>query len=88
MNQEAKKNMEQYFFRASAADFEKIPGSPIAYWVSDKIAATFDEPGLSEVIITEGQNKTANNDKYVRAHWEVSRNSVGRDGNEIQSFFV
>lgn len=80
MNQEAKKNMEQYFFRASAADFEKIPGSPIAYWVSDKIAATFDEPGLSEVIITEGQNKTANNDKYVRAHWEVSRNSVGRDG--------
>ena len=29
---------ENLFFRASAADFKKIPGSPIAYWVSDKYA--------------------------------------------------
>ena len=26
--------MEKYFFRASAEDFKKIPGSPIAYWMS------------------------------------------------------
>ena len=68
-----------WFYRASAADFKKIPGGPIAYWVSHKIAATFDEPALAEVIITEGQNKTANNDKYVRTIWEVSRDSTGRD---------
>src|ERR1043165_5015370 len=24
-----------WFFRASATDFTKIPGSPVAYWVSD-----------------------------------------------------
>jgi type II restriction/modification system DNA methylase subunit YeeA len=68
-----------WFYRVSAADFKKIPGSPIAYWVSHKIATTFDEPSLAEVIITEGQNKTANNDKYVRMIWEVSRDSTGRD---------
>lgn len=26
--------MERYFFRASAEDFKKIQGSPIAYWLS------------------------------------------------------
>src|SRR5690606_39473267 len=25
-----------WFYRAAAADFKKIPGSPIAYWVSPK----------------------------------------------------
>ena len=37
MNNNQAKNsgqsMEKYFFRASAADFKKIPGSPIAYWI-------------------------------------------------------
>ena len=29
------------FYRASAADFKKIPGSPIAYWVSEKVRQVF-----------------------------------------------
>jgi len=32
-----------WFFRASAADFEKIPGSPIAYWLSEGILKSFGE---------------------------------------------
>ncbi len=71
--------MEKIFFRASAEDFKKIPGGPIAYWVSQKILATFDEPSLGEVIITEGQNKTADNSRFVRLIWEVSRDHIGRD---------
>lgn len=67
----------RWVFRASSANFDKIPGSPIAYWVSNSIAATFDGHGLADVIITEGQNKTGNNDKYVRVIWETSRNRVG-----------
>ena len=31
---EKKKKPEDYFFRALAEDFKKIPGSPIAYWIS------------------------------------------------------
>ncbi|MDI9394817.1 MAG: BREX-1 system adenine-specific DNA-methyltransferase PglX [Euryarchaeota archaeon] len=30
-----------WFYRASAADFKKIPGSPIAYWVSELIAKLY-----------------------------------------------
>ena len=29
--------MEKFFFRASAADFRKIPMNPIAYWASDAV---------------------------------------------------
>lgn len=30
-------NMAKNFFQASAEDFKKIPGSPVAYWVSERI---------------------------------------------------
>jgi type II restriction/modification system DNA methylase subunit YeeA len=38
-----------WFFRASAADFKKIPGSPIAYWVSDSLRKSFTYSPLQAV---------------------------------------
>jgi hypothetical protein len=67
--------------RASAKDFEQIPGSPIAYWVSDSIRNTFSGDSFGDCVLTEGQNKTADNDRYLRFVWEVSARSVGRDRN-------
>ena len=32
-----------WFYRAAAADFKKIPGSPIAYWVSESISTCFQQ---------------------------------------------
>ena len=37
------KDPSNYFFRASAADFKKIPGSPIAYWVSERVREIFQK---------------------------------------------
>lgn len=71
--------MERYFFRASAADFEKIPGAPISYWLGKGVSGTFNGENLSALIETEGQNKTANNEKYVRLAWEVSNSKVGKN---------
>jgi len=67
-----------WFYRARAADFKKIPGSPIAYWVNSSIRDAFQNPALSEDITTEGQNKTADNALFVRLWWEVSRRLTGR----------
>ena len=39
---QAKQGKEKYFFRASAAEFRKIPGSPVAYWLSDAIIKSFE----------------------------------------------
>ncbi len=65
------------FYRASAADFKKIPGSPIAYWVSENIRNTFKNSPLKKITISDGQNKTGNNAKFVREHWEISMQSIG-----------
>jgi len=77
MSQQETEGVVKHFYRASAADFTKIPGNPLAYWVSAALVSTFKLDNVSSVSISNGQNKTADNDKYVRFHWEVSANNVG-----------
>lgn len=63
-----------WFYRASATDFKKIPGRPIAYWVSNGVRDSFQrQKSFSEFFFSDGLTKTGNNDKYLRFHWEVSR---------------
>ncbi len=80
----AKKN----FFRASAEDFKKIPGSPIAYWVgvkSLKVMADADKLG-SHVESRCGMN-TSNNDYYLKLWFEISHKKIGL-GYEDMTLFL
>lgn len=65
-------------FCASAADFKKIPGSPIAYWVSERIREIFlrSKPLDSISEIKQGL-ATCNNDLFLRLWFEVSGNKIG-----------
>lgn len=68
-----------YFYEADQSNFSKIPGSPVAYWVSENFVSTFQK-GISIDSIskyTGSQNITANNDKYLRLLWEVSDCDIG-----------
>jgi len=58
---------------ASAADFKKIPGSPIAYWVSGHIRSLFNYSKLGEICETRLGMATANNERFLRLWHEVSR---------------
>jgi hypothetical protein len=58
-------------YTADSANFAKIPGSPVAYWLSEKLINCFDNTNLSEMSISDGQTKTGDNDKYLRLLWEV-----------------
>ena len=60
----------------SQKNFEKIPGCPIGYWVSDKWIDIFQcQKTLKQLdYISGGRNKTHNNEKYVRYNWEVNKN--------------
>jgi len=62
----------------SQDSFNEIPGSPIAYWIGDQLRAAFRGSSLADSTISDGQNKTADNGRFVREHWEVSVESVGR----------
>ncbi len=61
-----------WFYRASAADFKKIPGSPIAYWVSDKLRKAFTKDKLlKEVADPRKGMVTADNPRFIRTWVEV-----------------
>ena len=63
-----------WFFRASAADFAKIPGSPVAYWVSERIRGLFvDNPQMGELIDARQGLATSDNNRFLRLWWEVER---------------
>ncbi len=65
-----------WFYRASASDFKKIPGSPIAYWVSDKeIGAYSSNQLLGNVCYPRKGLDTGENEKFLRLWHEVSLKS-------------
>ena len=68
-----------WFYEAKPDDFKKIPGSPIAYWVGPRLAAIFGEKSLGDEIETEGQNKTADNARFLRKWWEPSLAAIGKE---------
>lgn len=66
-------------YLATQENFSKIPGSPVAYWVSENFVRAF-EKGISIDEISDftgSQHITANNDKYLRFHWEVNSCKIG-----------
>ena len=67
------------FAQTSADNFAKIPGSPVAYWVSEKFIEAF-EKGISVDSISDftgSQHITADNEKFLRLFWEVNDNYIG-----------
>lgn len=65
-------------FTTNQKDFKKIPGSPIAYWVSEKVREIF---AISEKLGDVGDAKqglaTADNDRFLRLWNEVNYNRIG-----------
>lgn len=71
-----------WFYRRDAETFKQIPGSPIAYWAGEGLLSAFS---LGSSIgdfsdYTGSQNKTGDNNLYLRLFWEVDAHSVGRKG--------
>lgn len=64
-----------WFYRASTEDFEKIPGSPIAYWLSADFLKVFSYPQLRTKCESAGRIKTHDDTQYVRYCWEIDSDS-------------
>lgn len=66
-------------YESSSTNF-KIPGSPVAYWVSPALIHIFDRKLNIGMIsdFTGSQNITADNNTYLRMFWEVDAGNVGR----------
>lgn len=59
-------------YDAEKDDFSKIPGSPIAYWASEKLMETFSRSTLIDEANCCTGMQTGNNNKYIRNWFEVN----------------
>ena len=67
-------------FNTSQQNFSKIPGSPIAYWVSSKLLSAFqDGRPLSAVASPCVGLQTADNGRFLRLWYEVCNQNISFD---------
>ena len=65
-------------YEAKQEDFDKIPGSPIAYWVSDRVKEIFEKNvKLGEIAEPRQGMATADNDRFLRIWHEGSHQDLG-----------
>lgn len=67
-----------YRYTTYSKDFHSIPGSPIAYWASDRVREIFAlEPSISNYGTARGGMTTGDNNKFLRLWTEVEFNKIG-----------
>ncbi|WP_282782472.1 BREX-1 system adenine-specific DNA-methyltransferase PglX [Phaeodactylibacter xiamenensis] len=63
---------------ARQQDFQKIPGSPIGYWVSQTVVRSFQDGGnIDAVASTRKGMASADNQRFVRSWYEASLSRIG-----------
>ena len=60
-----------YYFETDETDLSKIPGSPIAYWLSTNAIHSFEISTTNDHATTKQGFKTGNNDLFLRLWYEV-----------------
>lgn len=60
-----------WFYRRNADTFKQIPGTPIAYWASDRFINLFSDLITRYSVANEGI-KTGDNDRFLKYWFEVS----------------
>lgn len=61
-----------FYFETKNTDFSSIPGSPIAYWASDRVREIFKTgKPLGKLSVVKEGLKTGDNDYFIRKWYEV-----------------
>ncbi len=76
-----------WFYIVNQKDFEKIPGNPIGYWVSDKMIEAFNNGiSLSQFGEPRVGLDTGDNQRFIRYYYEVEFSKIGFSKESIHSF--
>lgn len=72
-------------YAADQSNFSKIPGSPVAYWVSEKFIANFEKGKLLGTLADSKQGlATADNNRFLREWYEVQPSKIKFDAKDIE----
>lgn len=61
-----------YFYEADQSNFSKIPGSPVAYWVSAKVLECYKNPSIYDYANPCKGIDTGDNNVFLRMWYEVA----------------
>ena len=62
---------------AKPDDFKKISGSPVAYWVSDKVINLFNHTSFENYASIRQGMATTDNERFLRKWYELAFKSIG-----------
>lgn len=74
-------------YTAQQSNFSKIPGSPVAYWVSDLSFQCFAAGLLSSYAETKQGFKTGDNERFLRLWYECSVDKESFSGDKEKKWF-
>lgn len=77
-----------YFYEARQANFSKIPGSPIAYWVSSQTVKIFKYPQLGFYGFPKQGFATGNNEFFLKFWTEVNFTKIGFNINSREESII
>lgn len=63
-------------FNANQADFSKIPGMPVAYWVSENFIKSFQYTTIEDFGFAGIGMRTGDNERFLRFWHEVDKNNI------------
>lgn len=62
---------------ANQDNFAKVPGSPVAYWVSENWFRVFESsPGMRDIAVLKKGTSTGDNQRFIRQWQEVEYNDI------------
>lgn len=75
----------EFYYAQNTKNYSKIPGSPVAYWVSDKIFELFDGKHISDFGSAKVGIGSGNTDYFLKLWFEISFLDIDfkRTNNEI-----
>lgn len=71
------------YYTAKQENFSKIPGSPVAYWVSENFVRVFENPKIGELASSKQGLATGCNDIFIRQWYEVKIDNIKFDAHSI-----
>lgn len=74
-----------WFYRRDAETFKQIPGTPIAYWMSDGLFNAYENGGrLGDVVDARVGMISGDNNRFLRMWFEPAAGKVGFDGSHSE----
>ncbi|MGR4928237.1 BREX-1 system adenine-specific DNA-methyltransferase PglX [Bradyrhizobium sp. CAR08] len=64
-------------FTATSGEFQAVPGSPISYWISDRLREMFQGSAISAFAEAKQGLSTSDNKRFVRLWHEVPYDKIG-----------